>query len=391
MPKKIKILLSGGGTGGHLYPLITVAETLMHEAAPLGPVDMRYYGDPGAYRGALEARGIRVVHITSSKLRNYFSVQNIFDAFRLIWSIPQALSKIFFFMPHVAFTKGGPGTLPIILACRFYAIPTVVHESDTIPGRTTRAAARSARIVDLGFQGTETQFSKTKAVFHVTGNPIRPEIAAVRNFSAADRAASKIEFGLSPDRPVLLIVGGSQGADRLNMFVLEHLAELLQEFQILHQTGIGNYESYKKEYDFVAKPMDREALSRQYKFFPFFDAGAMAKAYAAADIMLSRAGASAIFEAAATGTPAIFVPLPEAAQNHQFQNAYHYRERGAGLCIEEDNFLISVFLNEATKLIKNPERLNAMREAARAFYTEGAAEKIAADVLSLIFGQKATS
>ena len=130
--------------------------------------------------------------------------------------------------------------------------------------------------------------------------------------------------------------------------------------------------------------MDHETLAARYKFFPYFDAVTMGKAYAAADLMLSRSGASTIFEAAATGTAAILVPLPEAAQNHQFQNAYTYHMRGAALFIEEDNFLIGVFLNQADLLLKNPEKLKAMQDAARAFYIDGGAEMIAKDILSLV-------
>jgi UDP-N-acetylglucosamine--N-acetylmuramyl-(pentapeptide) pyrophosphoryl-undecaprenol N-acetylglucosamine transferase len=259
-----------------------------------------------------------------------------------------------------------------------------VHESDTIPGRANARAARGARIIELGFKEAEGYFPKTKAVFHVSGNPVRKEIASQGNCTPEERKALKTEFGFSPDAPVLLVVGGSQGAERLNTFMLEHLSVLTAQFQILHQTGSGNFEQYKKEYDFMVGRMDSTLLAARYKFFPFFDAVTMGKAYAASDLMLSRSGGSAIFEAAAIGTPAILVPLPEAAKNHQFQNAYAYHTRGAALFIEEDNFLINVFLNEAEKLLKNPEKMKSMQVAARAFYIDGGAALIAQDILSLV-------
>jgi UDP-N-acetylglucosamine:LPS N-acetylglucosamine transferase len=181
--KKIKILLAGGGTGGHMYPLIAVADELKKQSAVRGEIDIRYFGDAGTYEDDFSARGIRTTHITTSKLRNYFSIQNIFDVFRFLWSIPQALFKIFFFMPNVCFTKGGPGTLSITFACRFYFIPIVVHESDIIPGRTNARAALGARIIELGFKEAEGYFSKTKASFHLVGNPVRKEITSQGNLT----------------------------------------------------------------------------------------------------------------------------------------------------------------------------------------------------------------
>ena len=384
--RTIKVLLAGGGTGGHIYPLLAVAKELgnLTSANGLG-VDIRYFGDPLNYRDDLEGAGIHITKIATSKWRNYFDIQNIFDIFRFAWSLPQALVKIFFFMPDVCFTKGGPGALAIIYACKFYFIPIVVHESDTVPGRTNLKAAKKAKVIDLAFSEALSHFGKIIGTPHVVGNPVRSEILAVRDKTKESQRSYKIELGFDADAPLLFISGGSQGAERLNTFVLEHFKELVLKFQILHQTGPRNFQSYDREFRFLEKGIE-ENLMQRYKYVPYLDPTKIAKAYAASDFLIARAGSGTIFEAAATGTPTLLVPLPESAKNHQFQNAYVYREKGAALLLEEDNFLVTVVINELEKILNNPDKLKAMQDAARGFFVEKSANLIATDVLRVAQG-----
>src|SRR3990167_7981954 len=209
--RKLRILLTGGGTGGHIYPVIAVAQKLRAWAEKNGlEPDFRFFGDPGNYRAVLEAEKVRISRIAASKLRRYFSILNVVDIFLFCFGLKQSLAKIFFFMPDVAFSKGGPGALPVTFACRFYQIPLVVHESDAIPGLTNKISARRARVVDLAFLSA-ARYLKTKAQINVVGNPVREELA-----TEIPTTQAKNSFGFNPQKSLLLFMGGSQGSSRIN-------------------------------------------------------------------------------------------------------------------------------------------------------------------------------
>ena len=368
---RIGILITGGGTAGHIYPLLAVAKKLPPET------DVRYFGNPGDFAADLEENNIRVTRIISSKLRRYASIKNILDFFKFFLGLFEALGKVFLFMPNVVFSKGGPGALPVVLAARFYRIPVVIHESDSIPGRTNAISARLARIIELGFEKSREYLPRTKAKVNVVGNPIRENITAVQ-----DKNSARELFGLSPNMPVILFLGGSQGAAPINDFIFGNAERLLNKFQIIHQVGKNNFGEYKNSYDFISKDFS-DALKKRYRFYPYLGAN-IGDALDAADIVVSRAGSS-IFEIAAKGKPAILVPLsPKIAGVHQIRNAYIYSDAGAAIVIEEANLLISVFLTQVTRILDSPELTKKMTVAARTFAKPDAAEKIARDIMSLI-------
>lgn len=367
----IRILLTGGGTGGHIYPLIAVAKKLPPDA------DVHYFGDPGYFAVYLEQAGIKIHKIAASKLRRYFSLLNFLDFFKFIWGFKQALWKVFWFMPDVAFSKGGPGALPVILVCRFYRIPIVIHESDAVPSLTTKISAKFAKKIELAFAQAREYFAaiKTKAEINVVGQPVREEL-----LPTGDSAEAKKSLGLDPAKPAVLIIGGSQGAERINDFTLDNLNALLSKFQMIHAVGPGNQDEYKKEYDFLAKEMSPE-LTKGYVLAAYFDQN-LKTVYDAADLIVSRAGAGAIFEIAAKGKPSILIPLPESANGHQEANAYAYSETGAAILLEEENLLETIFINEVIKILSDPALAAKMSEAAKKFYKADAADKIASDIIS---------
>jgi len=376
-PKKLKVLLVGGGSGGHMYPLIAVAREISKRTISSGMnPDMRYFGDAGPFREYLHIAGIRTVSVASSKWRRYFSLLNVLDFFKFFFGFFQALWKVYWFMPHICFSKGGPGALPIIAAARFYAIPVVIHESDAVAGLTNRFSARSARIIELAFTNAESGFPGNIQK-HLVGNPMREEIQ--KTVSPDD---AKREFRLANDVPVILILGGSQGAERINTFVLERIPELIKEFQVLHQVGVQNFQSYKNEFEFLYGKAAQDITNR-YKFFPYFNEN-LPNAYAASDIVISRAGASAIFETAYFGKPAMLIPIPESANNHQVENAYAYEAFGAAMVIEEKNFLPSLVINELKAIVADKTRRETMSERARAFAKPNAAAEIARDIMGVL-------
>lgn len=377
-PRKIRILLTGGGTGGHIYPLAAVAREMQKILIEKGyQPDIRYFGDPENFDLYLKSFDMRVTYIVSSKMRRYASILNFLDFFKFFVGLIQALWKIYWFMPHAAFSKGGPGALGVVKVCRFYAIPVVIHESDAVPGITTRLTARSAEIIEIAF-GAAKKYLNSKADIRLVGNPVRAELEVIDS-----NPIIKADFGFNPKEPVVLFVGGSQGAEKINSFVLENLSILAKKFQIIHQVGQKNYADYRNESDFVLKAFD-QTLKGRYFFAPYFEAN-LAKAYGAADIIVGRGGAGLIFEAAAAGKPTILVPLAESANDHQVHNAYEYERSGAAVVVEEENLLPSVIIGEIDRIFKNPAERERMAAAAKKFFIPNSARTIANDVLSLIF------
>ncbi len=373
--KMLRILFTGGGTGGHITPIIAVAEEVQNIAKQKNlELDLRYFGSPEAYQNLLEMNGITVSRIISSKWRRYFDLRNFIDIPRFAIGFFQALWCVFWFMPDVAFSKGGPGALPVVLACAFYGVPIIIHESDTIPGLANKISGHFSKIIVLSFVSAASSFKgNTIAV----GTPIRRELLR----EMPEQMTAKKIFGFDSAKPVILVISGSQGAVRINDFVLDVALLLVKQFQILHQTGINNFEQVKSELTSIAKNFAGEEKDR-YKIVPYFDKG-LKDAYSAADIIVSRAGSASIFEIALFGKPAILIPLPEAAGDHQTKNAYEYANTGAAIVIETDNLTPNVFINQLKKLLFDPGKLKAMSEAAKKFAKPEAAKIIAEEIIKL--------
>ncbi|HEY4499862.1 MAG TPA: UDP-N-acetylglucosamine--N-acetylmuramyl-(pentapeptide) pyrophosphoryl-undecaprenol N-acetylglucosamine transferase [Candidatus Paceibacterota bacterium] len=376
----IRIALTGGGTGGHMYPLIAVAEEIRSFARQTGtPVEMVYFGEAVSYEQLITETGATFQRIVSSKWRRYFSLWNLLEIPKFFIGCAQALWKLYWHMPDVMFSKGGPGTVPIILVSRFYMIPIVVHESDSIPGRANRIAGRFAKKVFVGFASAMDFFPKQRV--EISGNPVRAELVAHADYSdnLENHAAAKRSFGFNDQEPLVCVFGGSQGAQSLNNFVMENARELVRHFQILHQVGDGNLENYKKEYEFTSKDWS-EIDKKRYHYQGYF-VDDLAEAYRAADVVLARAGASTLYECALFGKPAILIPLPSAANGHQKENAHNYAKSGAAIVVEEENFRAHLIIEQVQKIVQNPELMRTMGENARGFYKANAARVIAEGVL----------
>lgn len=368
----LRIALTGGGTGGHLYPLIAVYDALQRLGSDA--VEFRYFGPKSPWDEALITREVRISHIAGSKFRRYTSLQNIIDIPKFFFGLFQALVKLYFFMPDAVFSKGGPGALPIVLAAAWYRIPVIIHESDAIPGLTNRISGVLARRIGIAFENVRQLFTEKK-VF-MAGNPVR---AALVTASLTIREA-KSQLGFDPALPLLLVLGGSQGAEALNRFVFDALPNLLPEIQVYHQTGASNYKTAA-----AIAPSERgsrEELSKRYRIAGFLEERAMAVALMAADLVLTRAGAGAIYECTARGVPAILVPLESGANRHQHANAEEYAATGAAFVLEENNLTPNLAVEEIKKLLEDKERRKAMGERARAFYRPDAAEVIAREILT---------
>ncbi|MBI4094312.1 MAG: UDP-N-acetylglucosamine--N-acetylmuramyl-(pentapeptide) pyrophosphoryl-undecaprenol N-acetylglucosamine transferase [Candidatus Liptonbacteria bacterium] len=361
-----RIALTGGGTGGHVYPLIAVAEELKRISVDTRElVELYYFGPQSSYTELLARAGIRVRHVAGAKLRRYASLLNVLDLFRFIAGIVQALAKLLAVMPDAVFSKGGPGALPVVLAAWFYRIPLVIHESDTVPGVTNAVSAGFAKRIAVSFPETARFFPGAKTM--VTGSPVRSELLA----DVPASAEAKKALGFIPVDPVILILGGSQGSQRLNEFVLVNLEAIVAEAQVIHQVGTRHIQFV----EYAAKTKD-EMVLRRYRAVPYLGED-LKTALAAADLVVARAGSGTLFEIAAFGKPSLLIPLREAARDHQRQNAYAFQKTGGAIVLEEENLVPGIFMREVTVLLRDPARRTRMGERARSLFNPGAAAAVA--------------
>lgn len=361
----MRILFVGGGTGGHFYPLIAVAEVLVQQ--PQKPE--LYYMGPEPFDASLLAQHqISFIYCPAGKLRLYFSIQNFFDLFRNFFGIFVAILKLYSLYPDVIFSKGGYTSVPVLIAAKFLRIPVVIHESDTVPGRANMLAKNFARYIAISYPDAAHFFATGRTA--LTGIPIR---AAILN-RPTDPFAT---IGIPNDLPLIYVTGGSLGAERINNIVLRCLDELLPYYRIFHQVGPGR----KDETILTAKSLiTNPELQNHYFVAERVDASAVSALLSAASLVITRAGSTSLFEIAIHGKPSIVIPIPENISRDQRNNAYAYARSGAASVVEEHNLTESLLTAEINSIMSNPEHWQQMSQAALAFAPADAALKIS-DIL----------
>jgi len=371
----MKLLFTGGGTAGHIFPIIAVVREIKKKY-PYEGFEFFYLGPRDKFaKELLSQEGIEIKTVFAGKIRRYFSPLNIIDFFKFLIGIFQAFYHIFVISPDLIFSKGGYGSLPAVLAGWMLSTPIFLQESDVSPGLANRIAGKLALEIFTAFSIKKTEYFPAKKMLSV-GNPIREEI-----LQGSEKEAKKI-FNLSGEKPVIMILGGSQGAQRVNEQLLSILPEILSKFEIIHQTGKANFGQMKKEADFILS----EDLKKYYHLTPFLNENELIHGYQAADLIISRAGSGAIFEIAAVGKPSILIPLPESAQNHQIKNAYTFAESGATIVIEETNFKPHFILERIKYLFSQPAILEEMGQRAKEF-SRPQASRIVAEYLITYLNQ----
>ncbi|MDO8474518.1 MAG: UDP-N-acetylglucosamine--N-acetylmuramyl-(pentapeptide) pyrophosphoryl-undecaprenol N-acetylglucosamine transferase [bacterium] len=369
----MKILFTGGGTGGHILPIIAVARELRKQQdSPelAGGLEFFYMGPKDDFAEILLSQeGIKVYHALAGKIRRYGGFKTLFpnllDTFvKTPLGIFQALLRMFLLSPDLILSKGGYGALPATIAGWMLQIPIVLHESDTVPGLSNRVGGFFASQIFVSFPRTSFFPAKKMAV---VGNPIRKGVLV----GSKEEAQRLLE--LKGGKPVILFMGGSQGAQRINDMLLAILQEALKDFEIIHQAGEKNFVQVREE----AKTVVDKELLPYYHAVSFLKEQELRHVYAATDFIVSRAGSGSIFEIAALGKPSILIPLPEAAQNHQIQNAYEYANTGAAIVLEESNLAPHFFLEKLRYLVSNSQELAKMSAAALQFAKPEAATTIA--------------
>ncbi|MBP6858139.1 MAG: UDP-N-acetylglucosamine--N-acetylmuramyl-(pentapeptide) pyrophosphoryl-undecaprenol N-acetylglucosamine transferase [Candidatus Pacebacteria bacterium] len=369
----MKILLTGGGTGGHVYPLIAVAEELNRIADEEKIINFKlYYASDTPYdTEALRTQFITFVPITAGKLRVYFSFQNFIDIFKTGFGVIKALFTIFRIYPDVVISKGGYASFPVLCAARVLRIPVIIHESDTVPGRVNLWSGKFAKKVALSFPEAASYFKAEK--ISITGQPVRKSII----MAAKEGALEFFEF--NRDLPVVGIFAGSQGAQAINEALIRVLPSLIGKYQIIHQTGEKNFESVKSD---VGVMLGDNVHRTRYKPFPFLNDVQTKMFGGASTVIVGRSGSS-LFEIAAWGKPSILIPYPIAHGDHQRKNAYHYARTGACVVIEEANLTPSVLMNEIDSIVSNPEKYKSMSHHAKDFFKDDAAREIAIEAVKI--------
>ena len=370
----MKILFTGGGSGGHFYPIIAVAEKLnkMLERERVANVELYYMSTEPYNERLLYDNKMTFKRVTAGKVRAYFSVQNFFDLFKTAWGVFKAFFQLFFLYPDVIFGKGGFPSFPVLFAARFFRIPVIIHESDSVPGRVNAWAGKFAQKVAISYPEAAQFFPAGKTA--LTGNPIREDF-----LRPSGKDAFK-ELGLDPNIPVLLVLGGSQGAQKINGQMETLAPRLVEKYQVIHQTGEANMAEVQTT---VNGLLGGNPNASRYHIYGYLDTENMKLAAEAATIVVSRAG-SAIFEIAAWGVPAILIPIANHIGDHQRKNAFAYARAGGTAVIEEANLGPNILMSEIDGLMGDATRRSAMKESAKAFARADAAEKIAEQLVAVV-------
>ncbi|MFW6138307.1 MAG: undecaprenyldiphospho-muramoylpentapeptide beta-N-acetylglucosaminyltransferase [Spirochaetota bacterium] len=352
------IAITGGGTGGHIFPNIAVIEALRDR----GGGRVFWIGKKrSSEEKEAENAGVAFYGIRAGKLRRYFSVKNIFDVFNIIAGFLQSLIILGRLKPQVLFSKGGFVSVPPAAAARMLGIPVITHESDIIPGLANRIISRTASLVCVSFEKTAQYFPGKRV--EITGNPVRAVV------ERGNRQKGLEFLGFDETTPVVLVIGGSLGAAFLNRIVREMVSGNDVPFRVAHQCGRGN--------------IDTELLGRRgYRQFEFIFRE-IGDVLAAADIVVSRAGAGAIFEICCCGRPSVLIPLPrEQSRGEQIQNAAFVKEKGAAVVVQEHSIDGRRLLEILTVLLADRKKLAEMGKNASSLYRHRAHEKIAELILN---------
>ncbi|HKW20838.1 MAG TPA: undecaprenyldiphospho-muramoylpentapeptide beta-N-acetylglucosaminyltransferase [Ktedonobacterales bacterium] len=375
----MRILISGGGTGGHIYPALAVARELQARY----DADILYLGDAnGLETKIVPGAGLPMVTITAGKLRRYLSRQTFTDIGRIPVGMMQALRHVQNFHPDAAFTSGGYVSVPAGLAARIEGVPLVMHQQDVPANLANRLLTPFATRISVSFPDSLRHFPRRRTT--LTGNPVREEILAM---VGADPAPHKSRFGFSPEWPVLLVTGGSQGARHLNQVVINALPTLLKHCHILHVSGGLTYEATRHAADAqLAALSDSPESHGRYRLYPYLNEE-MPAALAACDIALCRSGASTLTELAVMGRPSVLVPLPPGfTGSPQAVNAEMFRRAGAAEMVLDRNLTPATLGAALYPLLDNLPRLALMSSAARALGHPDAAPTLAEMVASLARG-----
>ncbi len=359
-------MISGGGTGGHIYPAIAIAKAIEEKLE--GRVEFLFIGAKGKMEmEKVPKAGYRIEGLTISGLQRKLTISNLWLPFKIIGSLLKVNRLIKQFKPELVLGVGGYASGPTLFVAAKKGIPTAIQEQNSFPGITNRLLGKYVDKICVAYEGMEKYFPKGKIV--QTGNPVRENIA---NTNATKQEACQY-FGLDPHKKVLLILGGSLGARTVNQSIAQGLQELEDaDIQVLWQCGKIYQEGAQEKGD---------QFSDQIKVEPFINR--MDLAYAAADVIVSRAGAIAISELSLVGKPTILVPSPNVAEDHQRKNARSLVDKGAAVMVTDDEAREKL-VQEARAILADDKRQQELMDNMAKLKKPNAASLIADEVLQYL-------
>ena len=373
----MKILFAGGGTGGHFYPIIAVAQAINDKVKEKKLIPPKlYFMSPTKYNArALFDNEIEFIPVPAGKIRRYFSILNFTDAFKTAYGVIVAIFKLYSIYPDVVFAKGGYASFPALFAARLLQIPVIIHESDSTPGRVNKWAAKFAKKIAVSYPEVSDSFLKQKKAGKVafTGNPIRKEIMQPLSQGAAEF------LNLEENVPTIFIMGGSQGSQLINDVIIDSASDLVQKYQIIHQTGKTNFDLVKETISIVLKD---NPLASRYHPFDYMNDLQIRMSAGISSLVISRAG-STIFEIAGWGLPSIIVPLSKEVSHDQVKNAFAYASSGSCVVVEEHNLSSHILESEIDRILNNQKLKDRMSQEAKAFSHLDAAQKISEAILEI--------
>ncbi len=347
-----KIVLTGGGTAGHVTPNLALLPFLKEDGW-----EVVYIGsEKGIERSLIEAEGIPYYSIPTGKLRRYLSKENISDMFRVVKGVTEAKKLIKELKPDLVFSKGGFVAVPVVLGAKANKVPVIIHESDITPGLANKIAMPWAKIICTTFPETLQHISKKKGVH--TGSPIRKELFQGKREKGMEKC------GFDGSKPILLMMGGSLGAVKLNQCLREQLPQLLQKFDVIHLCGKGN----------LAKELFHQ---KGYKQFEYVSAG-LADLFAATDLIVSRAGSNSICEFLALKKPHLLIPLSKnASRGDQILNADSFAKQGFARVLPEEEMTGKSLYENINTLYENKEKyIEKMEKSGLSDGTQGVLRQI---------------
>jgi len=371
----MKIVLAGGGSGGHFYPLIAVAEAIEDISKEKHLIEPKlYYVGPEPFDpAALLEHEIEYLPSAAGRVRRYSSILNVFDFFKTGWGIVKSLAQLFKLYPDVIFSTGGFAAFPTLYAARILSIPVVIYDADATPGRVSLWSASFARYIALAHPDAATQFpQKHLPKIARTGHPIRKALEAPAKEGGAEFL--KLESGT----PTIFVLGGSSGAKSLNETLLDALPTLVERYNVVHQAGKANLDEVSGLAGVILKNSRHQD---RYRAFGLLNALALRMAGGLASLVVSRAGSGMIFEIASWGLPSILIPIPTEISHDQTENAFSYARSGAATVLEQKNLSPHLLVAEIDRIMSDAALREKMSAAAKQFARPEAAKKIAQALL----------
>lgn len=372
----MRVILSGGGTGGHIYPAVSIAKEIKHQHKD---AEILFIGtERGLESSIIPKEGFKLVKIKVRGFRRKLSFENIAavaESFTGIFKVSKIIKD---FKPDIVIGTGGYVSGSVLLAAVFMSIPTLIHEQNAFPGVTNKILARLVDTIAVNFDEAKKYLPGNDKVI-VTGNPIRSSMLSI------SKEEGLKEFGFDPELPIVFVVGGSRGARKLNESVILLAKKCVEgkSFQMLHMTGDTQYDDMLKRYD-----NENISLNTGYlKVMPYIYN--MPYALIACDIVISRCGASTLSEITALGKPSILIPYPYATDNHQEYNARALEKNGAAIVILDRDLNADILYNEIADMLIKPEKISQMAERSKELGRTDAAFSIVKAADKLVQNKKA--